>query len=302
MRPPQNDDYSYDSHYVTVGNSEIHYINESRFREDDTVFLFLHGNPTSGYLWRNIIAQLKTLGRCVAPDLIGFGKSGKPDIDYSFEDHYEYIRNFILKLNLKNIVLVVHDWGGAIGFHFARQHPDLIRGIVFMETFYKPMEWESLDPFARWLFRKFRDPKWGHYLNGRLNLFLKFILPFSMYHSLSKTEKKIYNQPFLTSESRKPVVRFPQELPFRGTQTKNEEIAKRYFSWLQQSNIPKLLLYARPGVQIKKENVIELKYKLPNLTSRYIGKGKHFIQEDQPEMIAAEIKAWYQHQKIFCDE
>jgi len=295
MRPPQSDDFPYDSHYVPVGNSDIHYIDETVHRTDNTVFLFLHGNPTSGYLWRNIIAQLKTVGRCVAPDLVGFGKSGKPDIDYSFEDHYEYIRNFILKLNLKNIVLVVHDWGGAIGFHFARQHPDRIRGIVFMETFYKPMEWNSLDPFARWLFRKFRDPKWGHCLNGRLNLFLKFILPFSMYHRLSKTEKKIYNQPFLTSESRKPVVRFPQELPFQGTGTKNEEIAKRYFSWLQQTNIPKLLLYARPGVQIKEENVIELKYKLPNLTARYIGKGKHFIQEDQPKAIATELKIWYRN-------
>ena len=286
-------DFPFKPNYAGLKESAIHYIDEKCSSEKDTVFLLLHGNPTSSYLWRNIIPYLTPYGRCIAPDLIGFGKSGKPDISYSFQDHYQYIEAFIDILNLQNIILVLHDWGGAIGFHYTQLNPDKIKGIVFMETFYKPMEWDSLDPFARWLFRKFRDPKWGEWLNGRLNLFVKFILPFSMYHKLSKSQKEVYNSPFLTRKSRKPVVMFPQELPFRGSQTKNEKITELYFEWLQKSEIPKLLLYARPGVQIKEKETEELRKMLPGLTARYIGKGKHFIQEDQPENIGEEIRSWY---------
>jgi len=292
MNTGLSEDFPFVSNYVNIKESSIHYVDENECRECETVFLFLHGNPTSSFLWRNIIPHLTSAGRCIAPDLIGFGKSGKPNIEYTFEDHYQYIEAFIDKLNLQNIILVLHDWGGAIGFHYARLHPEKIKGIVFMETFYKPMEWDSLDPFARWLFRKFRDPKWGKRLNGRLNLFLRFILPFSMYHKLSKSEKQAYNAPFITPESRKPVVMFPQELPFLGSGTKNEEIAKQYYKWLQQTDIPKLLLYARPGVQIKEKDVPEIKKEIPNLTAQYIGRGKHFIQEDQPKNIGVMIFRW----------
>ena len=288
---PEN--FPFKSNYADIYESSIHYIDENEFQESETVFLFLHGNPTSSFLWRNIIPHLKSLGRCVAPDLIGFGKSGKPDIDYTFDDHYRYMEAFIEELNLQNIILVVHDWGGAIGFHYARKHPEKITGMVFMETFYKPMEWENLDPFARWLFRRFIDPKWGERLNGKLNLFLSFILPFSMYQKLSASEKKTYTAPFQAPQSRKPIVMFPQELPFQGSGTKNEEIANVYFNWLQRSNIPKLLLYAKPGVQITGKQVDELQSNLINITVKYVGKGKHFIQEDQPDTIGKEIVRWY---------
>ena len=289
-----SENFPFKSNYADIYESSIHYIDENECQECETVFLLLHGNPTSGFLWRNIIPHLKSSGRCVAPDLIGCGKSGKPDIDYTFDDHYRYMEAFIEKLNLKNIILVIHDWGGAIGFHYARLHPEKIKGIAFMETFYKPMEWESLDPPARWLFRKFRDHKWGERLNGKYNLFLRFILPFSMYHKLSPSEKQIYDAPFIKQKNRKPVVMFPRELPFRGSGTKNEKIANKYYEWLKQTSIPTLLLYAKPGIQIRKKQVEELQSNLLNLTVKFVGKGKHFIQEDQPDKIGAEIANWYQ--------
>lgn len=203
-------DYTFEPNFASVKSSSIHYIDKKACSECETVFLFLHGNPTSSYLWRNIILQLMSFGRCVAPDLIGFGKSGKPDIEYTFQDHYDYILEFIELLKLDNIILVLHDWGGAIGFHFARKHPEKIKGIVFMETFCKPMEWNALDPLARWLFKKFKDPKKGQKWNGRYNVFLRFILPFSMNRKLSKFEKKKYNEPFKSLDSRKPVIKFPK--------------------------------------------------------------------------------------------
>lgn len=286
-------EFPFNSHFIDVENTFFHYIDESAKAKTDNVFLFLHGNPTSSYLWRNIIPYLSSVARCVAPDLIGFGKSGKPDINYSFQDHFNYINEFILKLELKNIILVLHDWGGAIGFHYAKQNPEKIKGIVFMETFCKPMEWSALDPLARWLFKKFRDPVKGQKWNGRYNVFLRFILPFSMNRKLSKYEKQVYNEPFKSLVSREPIIKFPQELPFKGEGSLNEQIAKEYYSWLQHTEIPKLLLYAKPGVQIKNKEVELYKSKFPNLTTRFIGAGKHFIQEDQPENIGKEIRKWF---------
>jgi len=198
---------------------------------------------------------------------------------------------------LKHIVLVLHDWGGAIGFHYARLHPDNIRSIAFMETFYKPMEWKNLDPVARWLFKNFRNPKTAQFLNGTLNLFVNIILPLSMYRKLTKREKRVYKEPFTTKESRKPVIMFPRELPFAGSHTKNERIAAEYYQWLCSTPVPKLLLYAKPGVQIKEKQVEELKRDLSNLTAEYVGKGKHFIQEDQPANIGEKIKTWAENIK-----
>ncbi len=294
MTVNEADVFPFKSNYLNVKGSSIHYIDEKKSSSaGDVVFLFLHGNPTSSFLWRNIIPSLTSTGRCIAPDLIGFGKSGKPDIAYTFQDHYQYIEEFVEKLKLKNIVLVVHDWGGAIGFHYASQNPENIKGIVFMETFCKPIEWNGLDPLARWLFRKFRDPVKGQKWNGRYNIFLRLILPFSINRKLSKFEKKTYNEPFKSLDSRKPVIKFPQELPFKGDNSRNERIATMYYQWLQQTELPKLLLYAKPGVQIKNKEIELYKSKFPNLTTRYIGAGKHFIQEDQPENIGKEIQKWF---------
>jgi len=286
-------EFPFQSHFIDIENTVIHYIDETTKEKTDTVFLFVHGNPTSSYLWRNIIRHTMPFGRCIALDLIGFGKSGKPNIEYSYQDHIKYLNHFINKLNLKNIVLVLHDWGGAIGFNYAMNNSENIKGIVFMETFCKPMEWHNLDFMTRFVFKIFRDEKAGQKWNGKHNAFLRFILPMSINRKLTETEKQIYFNPYKTISDRKPIVKFPQELPFKGEGTLNEKIADNYYKWLQQSTIPKLLLYAKPGVQIQTREVELYKSIFKNLTAAFIGMGKHYIQEDQPDNIGDAIKKWY---------
>lgn len=285
--------FPFQSHFISVENTEIHYIDETTKEKTDTVFLFVHGNPTSTYLWRNIIPYVTPFGRCVALDLVGFGKSGKPNIEYSYQDHIRYFNSFVSKLNLKNIILVLHDWGGAIGFNYARSYPENIKGIVFMETFCKPMEWKNLDFVTRFIFKQFRDIKAGQKWNGKHNAFLRFILPISIIRKLNEEEKQNYFSPFKTISDRNPIVKFPQELPFKGEGTLNETITDNYYKWIQHSTIPKLLLYANPGVQIQTKDIELYKSVFQNLTTAFIGKGKHYIQEDQPDKIGDAIEQWY---------
>lgn len=285
--------FPFQSKYVEVENTVIHYIDECTVDVSQTVFLYIHGNPTSSYLWRNIIPYTIPYGRSIALDLVGFGKSGKPDIEYCFQDHIKYINGFIEKLKLTHIILVLHDWGGAIGFNYAMHNTHHIKGLVFMETFCKPMEWENLDFVTRFVFKKFRNKTLGQKWNGQHNAFLRFILPMSINRKLTQTEKEIYYEPFKTIDSRRPIVKFPQELPFKNEGTLNEKVVTKYYEWLKESCLPKLLAYANPGVQITKREVNLFKEEFPNLTTAFIGKGKHYIQEDHPEKIGEAIENWY---------
>lgn len=293
MKKNISSEFLFPSKYVDVENAKIHYIEVNESINSHTVFLYIHGNPTSSYLWRNIITFTASFGRSIAIDLIGFGKSSKPDIDYTFQDHIKYVNGFILKLNLKNIVLVLHDWGGAIGFNYAMNHPENVKGIIYMETFCKPMDWSKFDFLTRFIFKKFRNSISGQKWNGEHNAFLRFILPMSINRKLSSVEKKHYESPFQTVESRMPIVKFPQELPFKNEGTLNERIVSKYYTWLKNSSIPKLLIYASPGVQIKFTDVEQHKSEFPNLTTAFIGKGKHYIQEDEPHNIGEAIEQWY---------
>ena len=286
-------DFPFQSRYIDVFDSNMHYVDESVYSDYETTFLLLHGNPTSNYLWRNIIPYLTPLGRVIAPDLIGFGKSGKPDCDYSYQAHIKYLDAFIKGLDLKNIILVVHDWGGALGFNYAMRYEENIKGIIFMETFCKPMEWGDLKPLTRFVFKQFRNPLKGQKWNGKYNLFLRFILQSAIIRKLSLIEKQKYFEPFLTVESRKPIVKLPQELPFNGEETLNAKIVSDYYVWLKKTKLPKLLVYAKPGVQIQERHVEQYKMEFANLTTAFIGKGKHYIQEDQPDNICEAIEQWY---------
>lgn len=285
-------EFPFQSHYIEIENTFIHYIDKAEKEKTGTIFLFLHGNPTSSYLWRNIIPYTTPFGRSIALDLVGFGKSGKPDIEYSYQDHIKYLNNFIEILNLKNIILVLHDWGGAVGFNYAMNNSENVKGIIFMETFCKPMEWRNLDFLTRFVFKIFRDEIAGQKWNGKYNFFLRFILPMSINRKLTQIEKEIYFEPFRTIKSRKPIIKLPKELPFKNEGTLNEKIVSDYYQWLKKSNIPKLLLYAKPGVQITIREVDLYKKEFSNLTTAFIGKGKHYIQEDQPDNIGECIENW----------
>jgi len=283
-------DFPFESKYTDIKGSKIHYIDVG---SGDPI-LFLHGNPTSSYLWRNIIPYLQPKARCIAPDLIGMGKSDKPDIAYTFEDHYDYLEKFIEKLNLKNITLVIHDWGSGLGFHYANNHRDNIKGIAFMEAVYKPMEWNDLPKEFRMVFKVLRTPFVGWVMISVANMFLKKMLPDSIVRKLSKEEFEYYKKPYPTIASRKPVRVWPMEIPIDGKPRRVHEKVVSYNKWLTESNIPKLCFYAHPGAIVREDGVEYIKSNFPNTKMVDIGKGIHFLQEDNPHLIGQEIANWYQ--------
>lgn len=284
-------EFLFKSNYIEVNGSKIHYIEEG---EGDPI-LFLHGNPTSSYLWRNIIPYLKDKGICIAPDLIGMGKSDKPDIDYSFFDHVKYIEGFIEKMNLQNITLVVHDWGSALGFHYAMRNEANVKGIAFMEAILMPFKWEFFaDEEVRKIFKAFRTPEVGWDMIVNQNFFIEQILgKMGSVRNLSKEEMNHYRKPFEKPEHRKPVWKWPNEIPIDGIPQDVTEAVQSYNQKLQESNIPKLLFYAEPGTLVPKPLVDWCKTNLKNLKVVNIGPGVHYLQEDNPHLIGSEIAKWY---------
>jgi len=288
---PISSEFPFKSHYIEVNGSKIHYIEEGK---GDPI-LFLHGNPTSSYLWRNIIPYLKDKGRCIAPDLIGMGKSDKPDIDYTFFDHVKYIEGFIEKLNLQNITLVIHDWGSALGFHYAMRNEANVKGIAFMEAILTPLKWEFFpDEEVRKIFKAFRTPKVGWDMIVNQNFFVEQILgKIGSVRDLSEEEMNYYRKPFEKPEHRKPVWKWPNEIPIEGNPQDVTEAVQSYNQKLQESNLPKLLFYAEPGGLVPKPLVDWCKTNLKNLKSVNIGPGTHYLQEDNPHLIGSEITKWY---------
>lgn len=294
-------DFPYTSKYMDVLGSNMHYIEEyeDSSNPNQLTFLFLHGNPTSSYLWRNIIPYVKEQGKAVAVDLIGMGKSDKPQLDYTFQDHYQYLSEFIRLKNLKNIVLVIHDWGSGLGFNYAAQHEENIKGIVFMEAITKPLTWKEAILVERIIFKRFRNDKKGHKMIAENNFFIKNILfKLGTKRKLTPTEKAYYNAPYPTVESRKPIAVWPKEIPIEGTPKRNFDVVSNYAKWLEETEIPKLLLYAKPGMILKKDEVERIKNSYKNLQAIYIGKGKHYVQEDHPHEIGEAIILWTNHQNL----
>src|SRR3954464_10797213 len=185
---------------IDVHGSRMHYVEEG---EGPSV-LFLHGNPTSSYLWRNVIPHVSGGARCIAPDLIGMGRSDKPDIDYRFVDHARYLDGFIEALGLGDVVLVLHDWGSGLGFHWARRHADRVRGLAFMEAILAPVSsWDAFPEGARQMFQAFRTPEVGWDLICKQNVFVEQALPGSVVRKLSDEEMDAYRAPFPDEASRK---------------------------------------------------------------------------------------------------
>lgn len=280
--------FPFPSRYAQVHGSRMHYVEEG---QGDPI-LFLHGNPTSSYLWRNVIPHLSGLGRCIALDLIGMGKSDKPDIEYRFFDHSRYVEGFIEALGLRNITLVVHDWGSALGFHYARRHQGNVKGIAFMEAIVRPLTWAEWPEQARQMFQAFRTPEVGWNLIVNQNVFVEQVLPGAILRRLSEEEMERYREPFRDPSSRRPVWRWPNELPIDGEPADVVEAVQAYSDWLKRSEVPKLLLYAQPGA-IMRHLVDWCRQCFPNLKAVEIGPGVHFLQEDRPHEIGEAIAQWY---------
>jgi haloalkane dehalogenase len=255
--------------------------------------LLLHGNPTSSYVWRNILPHLEALGRCIAPDLIGMGQSDKPDLAYRFADHARYLEAFIEALGLDELTLVVHDWGSALGFDWMARHPGAVRGVAFFEAFLAPLP--SFDVFrggARELFRQLRAPGIGEQLVLEQNAFVEQVLPGATLRALSPAEMDAYRAPFPDSASRRPTLAWPREIPIAGEPADVLAVIERYRTALQESAIPKLLLTADPGVLVPAPLVAWCREHLPNLEVVELGRGLHYLQEDHPDAIGRAIAEW----------
>lgn len=255
------------------------------------VALFLHGNPTSSYIWRNIIPLVAPVAHCIAPDLVGFGQSGKPDIAYRFADHVRYLDAFIEAAGINSAYLVAQDWGTALAFQLAARRPDFVRGLAFME-FIRPMAgWDDFHQVqaARDAFRKFRTPGIGEELILDGNAFVERILPGSIKRSLSEDEMAVYRAPFQTRESRRPTWRLPNELPIAGEPADVHDALTSAHAALAASDYPKVLFVGDPGALVSPAQAESFVARLRNCRLVPLGAGAHYLQEDHPEAIGAGV-------------
>jgi len=275
----------YSRRHVAVLDSEMAYVDTGT---GDPV-VFLHGNPTSSYLWRNVIPHVEKLSRCLAPDLIGMGDSGKAANDsYRLVDHARYLDAWFDALGLtKNVTLVMHDWGSALGFYWAYRHPDQVKGLVYMEAIAKPWTWEEWPESARAIFRTFRSSA-GEEVVLQKNVFVERVLPASIIRRLTEEEMAVYRRPYLEpGESRRPTLTWPRQIPLGGEPVEVVELVERYGKWLAASDIPKLFINADPGMILVGRHRAFCRT-WPNQQEVTV-KGLHFIQEDSPVEIGQAI-------------
>jgi haloalkane dehalogenase len=254
--------------------------------------IFLHGNPTSSYLWRNIIPHLNGLGRCVAPDLIGMGDSDKlshsdPDA-YSFVEHRKYLDALLEGIGVTdNVIFVIHDWGSALGFDWAFRHPDKVKGIVYMEALLFHYDWSDWPEDARKIFQGFRSPA-GEKMILEKNYFVELVLPNSVIRKLTPSEMEAYRRPFRNpGEDRRPTLSWPRQIPIEGEPESVVEIVESYGKWLSESTLPKLFINADPGSILtgRARDFCRTWHNQKEVTV----KGIHFIQEDSPDEIGQAI-------------
>ncbi|SOH95341.1 haloalkane dehalogenase [Monaibacterium marinum] len=279
--------------FATVHGKQMAYIEEGT---GDPI-VFLHGNPTSSYLWRNVMPHLAGKGRLIVPDMIGMGDSDKLDNSepdsYTFVEQRKYLFALLEQLGVtENVTLVIHDWGSGLGFHWAHTHEGAVKGIAFMEAIVAPVP--SMDNFpekARETFAALRSPA-GESMVLEKNLFVEAILPGSILRDLTEEEMNEYCRPFANAgEDRRPTLTWPRQIPIGGEPAEVVEIVSAYSQWLAQTPVPKLFVNAEPGVMIAGP-VRELVRSWPNLTEVAVP-GLHFVQEDSPDEIGAAVRDWH---------
>ena len=256
--------------------------------------LFLHGNPTSSYIWRNILPAVAEVAHCIAPDLIGFGQSGKPDIAYRFEDHVRYLDAFMASKGVTEAYLVAQDWGTALAFHLAARRPDFVRGLVFME-FTRPFPtWDEFlqNSSEREIFRRFRTPGEGEKLILEENVFVEGVLPGGTLRKLTDEEMAVYRAPFATPQARRPTWRFPNELPIAGDPADVYATIEKAHRALAVATYPKLLFAGDPGALVPVAVAEGFARRLHDCRLVKLGSGLHYLQEDHPEIIGREVAAF----------
>lgn len=282
----------YTKQYIDVLGKRMAYIDEG---EGDPI-VFLHGNPTSSFLWRNIMPHLEGKGRLIAPDLIGMGDSEKLDNSnaqsYTYIEHRKYLFALLESLGVNTkVTLVVHDWGSGLGFHWAQMNPDAVRGIAFMEAIVAPIpDWSAFVESAVETFQGFRSPA-GEQMILQQNLFIEGVLPEMVLRDLSEAEMAEYRRPYLKpGEDRRPTLTWPRQLPIAGEPADVVQIVKDYGQWLAQSELPKLFVNADPGVLITGP-VEDFVRSWPAVTEVTVP-GLHYVQEDSADLIGEAIASW----------
>src|SRR5262245_6418534 len=275
---------------VSVLDSTMAYRNSGS--PDSPTVLFLHGNPTSSYIWRNIIPLVAPAAYCVAPDLIGFGQSGKPEIEYRFFDHVRYLDAFLDKVGISSAYVVAHDWGTALAFHLAARRPEFVRALAFME-FIRPMPtWDDFHPAAVETFKKSRTPGVGERMILHENAFVEAVLPGAIARKLTEDEMAAYRAPFPTPDSRRPTWRFPNDLPIAGEPADVYSVMEEAHRALAQSSYPKLLFAGDPGALVSPAFAKRFASGLKSCRVVHIGPGLHYLQEDNPEAIGSAVHEW----------
>lgn len=255
--------------------------------------VFLHGNPTHSYIWRNIIPAIRGMGRIVAPDLIGMGASGKPAIAYRFFDHASYLAAFLDTLQLDEITFVTHDWGAALALDWWTRNQSRVRGIVISEGVLAPTPtWDDFPAGGRATFQGFRTPGLGDTMVLDNNHFIEKSLPGAILRTLSSQELDAYRKPFLKREDRMPMLAWPRELPIAGEPADVVAVVKSSLRKLQSSTIPKLLLTVEPGALIKRPLVNWCRAFVPAIEIVSLGAGIHYPQEDQPQAFGVALRDW----------
>ena len=254
--------------------------------------VFLHGNPTSSYLWRNVIPHVVPVARCLAPDLVGMGESGKaPGGTYRFADHVRYLDAWFDALGLaRNVTLVVHDWGSALGFDWARRHPERVRGIAYMEALVRPMTWAEWPEPARKIFQAMRSPA-GEEIVLVKNVFVERLLPGSVLRALTPEEMERYRTPYRQpGESRRPTLTWPRQIPLDGEPVDVVAVTGAYAAWLTATPLPKLFVNGDPGF-LTTGALREFCRTFPNQEEVTVT-GAHFVQEDSPDAIGRAVAAF----------
>lgn len=274
------------------------FINYTDTGSGDIPVVFLHGNPTSSYIWRNVIPYVSGETRALAPDLIGMGASGKPDSDYRLVDHARYLDAWFDALGLDQVILVGHDWGGALAMHWAARHPGRVRGIAVMETFLRPLAWSEMPPTGADLFRRFRSPE-GEEMVLEKNMFIEFNLPAST-RSLSLDALEEYRKPYPTPESRKPMLVWPREFPLDGEPADVVALIENYGRWMAESpEVPKLVLAVEHGVGLGSPEAMEWAAKtFASVEIGDIGPAGHHCPEDQPDAIGKAVSEWIERHAL----
>ena len=284
-------DERYPKQHAQIHGSSMSYVD---IGQGDPI-VFLHGNPTSSYLWRNVMPHVEGRGRLIAPDLIGMGDSDKledsgPD-RYRFVEHRRYLDGLLDALGVvDNVTFVIHDWGSALGFDWANRHRDSVRGIAYMEAIVKPLTWDEWPPPVKPVFQGFRSPA-GEKMILEQNAFVEMVLPGAVLREMSEDEMSVYRRPYTEpGEDRRPTLTWPRQIPIEGEPEDVVAIVKEYGEWLAQSDLPKLFVNADPGA-ILRGSARDFCRSWPNQTEVTVA-GSHFIQEDSPDEIGTALANW----------